>query len=236
MSVDITTDFRDLTIMPYPAAGSEDHSSAQGRFVVLAASGAAALCTSADQYPLGLIYGVATYGSETMTTVIYHGGLGGIVKIKLAASPGTVVEGTVLELESDGTCRAYDHSGSATVVAISLAAGTGGDLVDAYMFGPITRRVQVPAGVTEGDTLQWRSGTWTVVGRQSAVTLPASVLPADGAIAALPVSVTPTQAEMEAIRDELEAVRDEAAELRAALQSVINRLATTGGVGILEDA
>lgn len=63
-----------------------------------------------------------------------------------------------------------------------------------------------------------------------------SALPANGAIAALSFSATPTQGEVEALRDECENLRDALAAAITTINALRDRLEVTGGAGILTDS
>lgn len=60
-------------------------------------------------------------------------------------------------------------------------------------------------------------------------------LPANGAIAALTFTGTPTGAECEALRDECENMRDVIAALVVTVESLRDRLKDTGGAGVIAD-
>jgi len=62
-----------------------------------------------------------------------------------------------------------------------------------------------------------------------------SAMPADGVIAALPFSATPTQAEVEALRDECEGLRDALAAAISTIEAIRDRLQETGGAQIILD-
>lgn len=91
--------------------------------------------------------------------------------------------------------------------------------------------VMVPlSGLTEGDMIQWRSGKWARVPRQSAVSITSSALSAvtgtDGSggagDAAAKTDVDTAFTEINKIRTDLENLRDS--------------LKVTGGAGILQDS
>lgn len=82
------------------------------------------------------------------------------------------------------------------------------------------------------------AGQWRALGplRQSAVAdVDDATLPANGAIAALTFSATPTQAECQALRDECEKLRDVLANAITTIETLRDRLKTTGGCGLLAD-
>lgn len=114
----------------------------------------------------------------------------------------------------------------ALLTALS-ALSTSADLVP-YFTGP-----GVPA------TTALTAWARTLIARTSPAAAVADVsdgaLPADGAIAALTSSATTTQAEFNALRDRCEDLRDVIAALVATVETLRDRLKTTGGVGMLAD-
>lgn len=113
----------------------------------------------------------------------------------------------------------------------NLRLGDGSTLGGLKLIATVDR-----AGLSEGDILQYRSGKFVRVARGTAVAnVDTASLPADGTIAALSFSASPTQAECEALRDECEKLRDTLNAAITTIHALRDRLKTTGGSGIIAD-
>jgi hypothetical protein len=110
---------------------NEDHTGKEG-YAVKAASGKAALCTAANDNALGVILdGEGTPGKSSIAIL---GGNCGVVRVKLAAAPGTVVAGTYLQLHTDGSFKADLGAGNARAVcARALESGVANEQIEAVL-------------------------------------------------------------------------------------------------------
>lgn len=116
-----------------PAA---DQTGKEGYLVKLDSGGAAALVSSGADQPFGVIVDGAALAGKSAIAVA-AGGFRGTVRLKLDASPGTVLAGTFLQATSSGTVKADALTGTRVVVAQALEAGAAGELIEAVLFKPI---------------------------------------------------------------------------------------------------
>ena len=113
-----------------------DHSAHEGYFVKLA-SGLAAFVTAATD----AVYGVITTGEPTTgqdSIACSWGGFAGIVHVKLAASPGTVSQGTLLELTANGSVKASTGTAGTVLVAQAQESGLANELIEAVLIRPVS--------------------------------------------------------------------------------------------------
>ena len=117
-----------------PLTPNEDHSGKEGYAAKYAAGPKAALVTGDTDIPLGVIVdGEPTTGQST---VAICDAAQGTVRVKLDATPGTVVLGTYLTITSTGTFKAT-VSGK-TQCARAMEAGAANQMIEAVLFRPIT--------------------------------------------------------------------------------------------------
>lgn len=108
---------------------NEDHTGKEG-YAVKFSSGKAALQTSDSAVDtIGVISEGQTSGSKSS---ILLNGYHGRVRLKLAASPGTVNAGTRLGTHTDGTWKATASTKNYSAMAVE--SGTAGVLVEAILF------------------------------------------------------------------------------------------------------
>jgi len=109
-----------------------DHSDYRGYAVVASAGSAALVTTPATDDVLGVILdGEATTGQDSIAVC---GGNAGPVKVKLSASPGTVVAGTRLVLDGTTLGAAKATAGGARVeFARALESGSANELIEAIL-------------------------------------------------------------------------------------------------------
>ena len=110
-----------------PAA---DYTGYEG-YAVTIASGVATLVTALDAAPSGVILEGGTV-AQGVSIALVGGGLAGTVKVKMAAAPGTVVQGTFLEITAAATFKA-DAGTAGTVCALALESGSAGELIEAVL-------------------------------------------------------------------------------------------------------
>lgn len=121
-----------------------DHSNYEGFFVKLS-GGSAALVTSASDDVFGVIVdGQPTSGQDSIA--LSYGGFAGTLHVKLAASPGTVSKGTLLELTATGAVKASTGTAGTIIVAQALESGAANELIEAILVRPYT----VPAAIDNG--------------------------------------------------------------------------------------
>lgn len=108
-----------------PAA---DHREKEGYFV----TAGGAIMGDATSAPLGVIVqGENTDGADTVALSAF----GGTVKVKLSATPGTIVLGSYLVLDGAtlGAVKLDSGSGARVRVARALEAGVAGELIEAHL-------------------------------------------------------------------------------------------------------
>lgn len=116
-------------VVQLPAAA--DHSGKEGCFVAIS-SGKAAL--TASTATADTVFGVIVSGSpKDVQEVIALPGHSGIVEVALHSGASNVTVGTRLYLGASGTVTTGE---SGTLVAIALANGTAGHLVEARLVEP----------------------------------------------------------------------------------------------------
>lgn len=123
------------TLAVLPLAANEDHTGKEG-CVVKALNGKAALITNgASDQPFGVILDGGTTAGKSSVAVC--DACSGTVRIKLDATPGTVVLGTYLVPTNTGTVKADPGTGTRMVFARALEAGSANELIEALLFHPI---------------------------------------------------------------------------------------------------
>lgn len=88
---------------------------------------AGALQTSTTARPYGVVE--RSDDPEGYSTVVLPG-YDGVIQLKLNASAGTVVAGTLLKLDANGTVEADTGTGARVVVAEAMEAGANGQLIN----------------------------------------------------------------------------------------------------------
>lgn len=114
-----------------PLTPLADHTGLEGYFVLPSGG----IVTSATAtLPLGLITeGFPTTGKDS---VALHN-VCGTVKVKLGATPGTIVSGSSLVLQADGSTKLDPGTGTARIrVARALEAGVAQELIEAVLVDP----------------------------------------------------------------------------------------------------
>jgi len=121
---------RDTAIIPLlPTA---DHTGKEGSFIL--ATGALVSSATAT-LPLGVITeGFPITGKDSVALPNF----GGTVKVKLAATPGTVVAGSFLVLDGTtlGAVKLDPATGARIQVARAIEAGAANELIEAYLVDP----------------------------------------------------------------------------------------------------
>ncbi|RFC46908.1 MAG: hypothetical protein DUW69_001558 [Verrucomicrobia bacterium] len=123
---------RQLPVIPLTPLA--DHTGLEGSFI-LATGGIVTSATTAP-LPLGVILeGFTTAQKDSVGLP----NLGATVKVKLAATPGTVVFGSYLVLDGTtlGAVKLDPGSGARVQVARALEAGTANELIEAYLVDPV---------------------------------------------------------------------------------------------------
>lgn len=113
-----------------PLTPTADHTGLEGSFIL--ATGALVSSATAT-LPLGLITeGFPVTGKDS---VALHN-FGGTVKVKLGATPGSVIAGSSLVLQADGTTKLDPGTGARIRVARALEAGVAQELIEAVLVDP----------------------------------------------------------------------------------------------------
>jgi hypothetical protein len=125
------TNMRDDALVPLTP--NETHVDKEG-YAVKASSGKAALVTAVNDDVLGVITdGKATAG---FSTVAIAGAYGGTLKVKLDATPGTIVLGSRLAVTATGTFKLDPATGNRCVCARALESGVADELIEAVLTNP----------------------------------------------------------------------------------------------------
>ena len=119
---------------------NEDHSAKEGYLVTLSGT-VGTLVTAgaaATAKPIGVI--ITGYPTGTLKDDIATHKFAGIVKVATAATPGSIVAGSLLALDgtTGGAVKLDPGTGARVVVGQALEdVGTGGDLINALLSAPI---------------------------------------------------------------------------------------------------
>lgn len=114
----------------FPLTPTADHTGKEGYFVL--ATGAL-VSSATSTLPLGCITeGQPTTGKDA---VALHN-FAGTVKVKLGATPGSVVAGSSLVLQADGSTKLDPGTGARIRVARALEAGVAQELIEAVLVDP----------------------------------------------------------------------------------------------------
>jgi hypothetical protein len=136
-------------------------------------------------------YGVITVGELAAgRSSVALMGYAGTVKVKVDATPGTIVFGTQLKITATGTVTQYAGTGAAVVVAVALESGAANELIEAVL---LDKPMAIGNAVTVGNT--------------------------NSEISGLTFSSTVAQGECEALRDKCEELGDDVRAIYAALQA-----------------
>lgn len=92
------------------------------------------IITSASVIPFGVITDGAASGSTSTHALI--SGFSGILSLKVGAATGTIVAGTLLQQNADGTVRA--NIGTGRIVGVATQAAVATELVEAVVFPVIS--------------------------------------------------------------------------------------------------
>jgi len=118
-----------------PFTPTADQTDKRGYFVENS-SGSAAIVNAATDVPIGVI----TDGAPTTgKSAVAMSGSGAIVKVKCAATAGTIVPGTYLTLDGTtlGAVCADPGTGARVQVARACEAGANNALIDAVLINPV---------------------------------------------------------------------------------------------------
>lgn len=122
---------RDNAIIP--VVPTADQRGEKGKFI----TAAGAIMANATTVPFGVILDGGNIDGES-SVAISAGGFSGTVRVKLAATAGTVVRGTFLTLDATtlGAVRADPGTGNRVQVAQALEAGANHELIEAVLIRP----------------------------------------------------------------------------------------------------
>lgn len=110
----------------------DDQSARRGCFVKFNGA-AAALVTSATDMPVGVLLDGDIAGGRS-SVALYN--TAAVLKVKCGATPGSIVPGSLLQLQSDGAVRLDAGTGARVLVGTALETGAAGALIDAILFRP----------------------------------------------------------------------------------------------------
>lgn len=109
-----------------------DHTGKEG-FAVKNSSGSAALGAAVTDVPIGVITeGAPTTGRSSIALP----GFAGTVKVKLGATPGSVVAFSKLEMGTNGTANLASATTGRIIFAEALEAGAANELIEARLLQP----------------------------------------------------------------------------------------------------
>ena len=97
-------------------------------YAVKVVAGEAAISTAHNGNFGVILDGETTSGKSTVASMA---GASGTVKVKLGATPGTVVMGSLLMVHTDATWKL--HTGSNNVSAVAIEAGVATNLIEAAL-------------------------------------------------------------------------------------------------------
>lgn len=107
-----------------------DHSGKEG-YTVKNSSGSAALGAAVTDVPIGVITeGSTTAGKDSVALA----GFGGLVKIKLSSSPGSVVAFSNIEMHTDGSGNLASGTTGRIIYAQALESGAANELILARLY------------------------------------------------------------------------------------------------------
>lgn len=118
---------RENAIIPITPAA--DHSGKEGYAVTTNGTTCAIVSSNASSAFGVIVRGYPTTGKDSVAA--FSSGIP--VKVKLAASAGTVVLGTKLKVHTDGTFAASDLGVGDVIGAIALEDGANNELIDAVL-------------------------------------------------------------------------------------------------------
>lgn len=112
-----------------------DHSDKVGQGVVMAAALSSLVTSDTALTAIGVISNGGISGGDDSVVPFSSGHK---TRVKLAASPGTIVVGTLLALHTDGTFKASATGKAECAVALQIGTSKGGALIYAQLFQPRT--------------------------------------------------------------------------------------------------
>ena len=120
-----------------PFTSEADHTAARGLFVKkgAAADGIVVVANASTDIPVGVITDGSPSGAKSAVAV---SGSGAIVKVKCAATAGSIVLGSSLVLDGTtlGAVKLDPGTGARVQVARALEAGANNALIDAVLIAP----------------------------------------------------------------------------------------------------
>jgi hypothetical protein len=130
---------KDTAVVSFDIAASEDHSAKRGHFTKLASGKTTNIASATADLPIGCILDGGNQTTGTPDSVAVCGGGAGVAKVKLSASPGSVVAGSYLVLDGStlGTVKLDPASGTRVQCARALEAGAANELIDAVLLDPV---------------------------------------------------------------------------------------------------
>lgn len=121
-------------VLPFTPA--DDQTLKKGFFVEKSTGSTVAVCNAATDVPIGVIVdGQPTTGKSSIAPC----GSGAIVKVKCAATAGSIVLGSYLVLDGTtyGAVKLDPGTGSRVQVARALETGANDALIDAVLIDPV---------------------------------------------------------------------------------------------------
>ena len=124
---------RTNAILPFPHVA--DFTGKEGYFVTINA-GAVSLYATADSLsPFGVITSGSTANTES-SIAISAGGVAGTVTLLVKTGAAAIVAGDYLQVADGGTIEKDAGTGTRTLVAVALEAGSAGDIIESALITP----------------------------------------------------------------------------------------------------
>lgn len=119
-------------VLPFTSAA--DLSTKKGYFVKKGASdNVVAAVAAVTDIPVGVIVQGEPVGGHNAVALP---GVPGLVWVKVGGTPGTIVQGTKLQIKNDGSVIADAGTGARVIVAEAFEAGTADELIRARLLEP----------------------------------------------------------------------------------------------------
>lgn len=124
---------RTNAILPFPHVA--DFTGKEGYFVTINAGAVSLYATADGLSPFGAITSGSTANTES-SIAISAGGVAGTVTLLVKTGAAAIVAGDYLQVADGGTIEKDAGTGTRTLVAVALEAGTAGDIIESALITP----------------------------------------------------------------------------------------------------
>lgn len=125
------------TIALIALTAAADLTGKEGYFVKVAPDNTSVTpVAAATDIPLGVVSAEAAQGANA--GILIGAGFSGTTRVKLSATPGNVVLGSLLVLTADGSVKLDPGSGARVVVAQALESGSANERIEAVLISPVS--------------------------------------------------------------------------------------------------